>query len=107
MDKRHNGPPPVSLVAIAGSAGGIEAMCDIVSRLPAPFPAPILYLQHLSTSRCSTLVDVLQSQTVLKVRWAQQGDRLTSGVVYISPAGHSVLVRPDGTLVLAPIATRL
>ena len=107
MDKRQDGTPVVPLVAIAGSAGGIEAMRDIISRLPALFPAPILCLQHLSTSHCSTLVDVLQSQTPLRVRWAQQGDRLAPGVVYISPPGHSVVVRPDGTLVLTPIATRL
>ena len=108
MDKHgHDELPAASLVAIAGSAGGIEAMCDIVSRLPAFFPAPILYFQHLGTSRCSTLVEVLQSQTALKVSWARQGERLTPGVVYVSPAGHSVIVRPDGTLVLAPIATRL
>src|SRR5215813_8169947 len=107
MDKRQDGTPVVPLVAIAGSAGGIEAMRDIISRLPALFPAPILCLQHLSTSHCSTLVDVLQSQTPLRVRWAQQGDRLAPGVVYISPPGHSVVLRPDGTLVLTPISARL
>src|SRR5262249_19935701 len=107
MDKRQDGTPVVPPVAIAGSAGGIEAMRDIISRLPALFPAPILCLQHLSTSHCRRLVGVWRSQTPRGVRWAKRGGRLAPGVVYTSPPGHSVVARPDGTLVLTPIAPRL
>jgi hypothetical protein len=81
-------------------------MREILAHLPADFSAPILYLQHLSASHLGTLADVLQCRTVLQVRWAQQGDRLMAGVVYLCPAGYAFLVHPDGTLTLAPTATR-
>lgn len=102
----RDGQSQIALVAIAGSAGGGVALREILAQLPADFPAPILYLQHLSASHLSTLADVLQFRTVLQVRWAQQGDRLRAGVVYLCPAGYAFLVRPDGTLTLAPTATR-
>jgi hypothetical protein len=95
----------IAVVAIAGSAGGIEAMRQILARLPADFPAPILYVQHLNGSCYSALADVLQWHTVLKVRWAQQNDRIMPGVVYLGPPGCFLLVDPQGALALAPTAT--
>jgi hypothetical protein len=95
----------IGIVAIAGSAGGVDAVRQILACLPADFPAPIVYVQHLNGSYCSALEDILQSQTVLKVRWAQQGARLKAGVVYLCPGGFSLLARPDRTLALAPAAT--
>ena len=95
----------IGLVAVAGSAGGSVAMREILARLPADFPAPILYLQHLNRSCPSGLAEMLQFHTVLKVRWARQGDRLAAGVVYVCPAGSSILVNPDGSLGLLPAAT--
>jgi hypothetical protein len=80
-------------------------MREILARLPADFPSPILYLQHLSRSYRSPLVELLQYFTVLKVRWAEQGDRLAAGVVYVCPPGSSLQVTPDGTLTLVPMAT--
>src|SRR5262252_6767453 len=91
----------IGLVAVAGSTGGSVAMREILARLPADFPAPILYLQHLNRSCRSELADLLQCYTVLKVRWAKHGDRLTGGVVYVCPAGSSFQVHDDGTLSLA------
>ena len=42
---------------------------------------------------------------MLTVRWAQQGERITRGVVYVCPAGSSFLVQADGTLTLVPITS--
>src|SRR5215472_8300734 len=101
-----NGHPQIGLVAIAGSTGGSVAMREVLARLPADFPAPILYLQHLSRSHHSELAGLLQCYTVLQVRWAKPGERITSGVVYVCPAGSSFLVQADGTLTLVPITTQ-
>ena len=60
-----------SVVAIAGSAGGIDATRTILDCLPADFPAPILYLQHVNAWYPSALTKVLQFRTRLSVRWAE------------------------------------
>src|SRR5262245_27905171 len=95
----------LALVSIVGSAGGSTAMREILSHLPANFPAPILYLQHLRASYFGELAEVLQDRTVLRVRWARQGDRLRAGVVYLCPAGRTFIVLPGGTIALAPAET--
>src|SRR5262245_65059968 len=92
----------IGLVAVSGSAGGSVAIREILARLPADFPSPILYVQHLNRSCPSGLAELLQCHTVLKVRWARQGDRLAAGVVYVCPVGSSLVVNPDGSLTLVP-----
>jgi len=106
-DKSPDEQSKIELVSVAGSAGGIMAMREILSQLPADFPTPILYLQHMSASGRSALAEVMQWHTALKVRWAQQGDGLRAGVVYLCPGGWSFIVRPGGTVGLAPMETRL
>src|SRR5215472_3144432 len=100
-----NGHPRIGIVAVAGSTGGSVAMGEVLARLPADFPAPILYLQHLTRSGHSRLAELLQCYTVLKVRWAKQGERISGGGVYVCPAGSFFLVQPDGTLTLFPITS--
>ena len=51
--------PQSRVVAIAGSAGACAGMCETLSGLPADFPAPILYLQHLNVSHLESLVAIL------------------------------------------------
>jgi hypothetical protein len=96
-------PPEFGIVAIAGSAGGIEAMRQILASLPADFPAPILYVHHLNGSYSGVLIDVLQRQTVLTVRWAEQGDKLTLGTVHVCPSGCSCFVHSDGRVALQTV----
>src|SRR5262249_13056153 len=97
---------PIRIVAIAGSAGALDAMCKILPSLPADFPAPILYFQHMTRSTPGALAEVLQWHTPLKVRWAQQGDRLRAGVVLICPYGCSTVVHPNGTVTMTRTLTR-
>jgi len=87
-----------AIVAIAGSAGGADALSQILPCLPADFSCPIVYIQHLKESNNSILVEVLQICTSLTVRWAQQGELLKAGGVYICPPGLSCFVHPKGAI---------
>ncbi|HKV08992.1 MAG TPA: chemotaxis protein CheB [Thermoanaerobaculia bacterium] len=89
------------VVALAASAGGLEAFSAILSALPAGFPVPILLLQHMNLERPSVLPDLLSRITRLTVKAAQPGDRLAPGHVYAAPPGRHLLVRPDGALALS------
>ena len=99
-------PWKLRLVAVAGSSGGGTALREILACLPADFPAPILYVQHLRFPNLGNLARVLQHRTALKVCWAQHGDRLTAGTVYVCPVGRSFVVRADGTIALDDLASR-
>ena len=88
------------LVAIAASAGGLNALSEVLSALPANFPATIVIVQHLDPRHRSLMADILSRRTPLKVKQAQEGDCLELGMVYIAPPNRHLLVNPDKTLSL-------
>ena len=88
------------LVAIAASAGGLNALSEVLSALPANFPATIVIVQHLDPRHRSLMADILSRRTPLKVKQAQEGDCLELGMVYIAPPNRHLLVNPDQTLSL-------
>jgi len=89
------------VVALAASAGGIKALTAIFSVLPADFPSPILVVQHLLPREPSHLVTILSQQSALKIRHAQNGDRLEPGSVYVAPPDRHLVVRDGGELLLS------
>ncbi|WP_437963156.1 CheR family methyltransferase [Sorangium sp. So ce260] len=82
--------PKPQLVVIGCSAGGIEALCTLVSTLRAPFPAPLVIAQHLDPNRQSHLGDVLDRRSELPVRTVGAASPLENGVVYVVPSGRDV-----------------
>lgn len=88
------------LVAVAASAGGLNALSQVLSALPLDFPAAITVVQHLDHQRPSLMVDIMQIRTQLKVKQAEHGDVLQPSTVYIAPANKHLLVNQDGTLCL-------
>lgn len=92
------------LVALAASAGGLKALTQVLSGLPADFPAATVVVQHLDPRHRSLMVDILSRRMVLPIQQAQQDDRLCPGVVYIAPPDYHTLVTQDGTLALTQSA---
>jgi two-component system chemotaxis response regulator CheB len=76
-----------SVVAIAASAGGLDALAQVLSALPADFPAPVTLVQHRGTGGIGSLATVLRKKTVLEVRNAVDGEMVEAGTVYICPPG--------------------
>lgn len=89
------------IVALAASAGGLNALSQVLSQLPADFPAPILIVQHLDPRHRSLMAEILSRRTPLQVKQAEEGDSLTAGIVYIAPPNRHLLVNPDRTLSLS------
>jgi two-component system chemotaxis response regulator CheB len=88
------------VVAIAASAGGLNALGLVLSGLPELFPAAVLVVQHLDPRHPSLLADILKRRTPLRVKEAQEGERLRLGTVFIAPPNRHLLVNPDATLAL-------
>jgi len=80
------------LVVIGASAGGIEALTAVVSRLPADLAAAVLIVQHLSPDRRTGLADYLDRLSPLKVCMADDGMPIKAGRVYIAVPGRHLRV---------------
>lgn len=88
------------IVALAASAGGLNALSRVLAALPADFPAALVVVQHLDPRHRSLMADILSKRTVLKVREARPGDQLAPGVAFIAPPNRHLLVNADGSLTL-------
>ena len=88
------------IVALAASAGGLNALTHVLQGLPQDFAAGIVVVQHLDPRHRSLMADILGRRTGLKVKEAAQGDRVAAGTVMIAPPNNHLLVNQDGSLTL-------
>ena len=80
------------LVVVGSSAGGIEALSELVSSLPEDFPASIVIAQHLDPERESHLKDILSRRSKLPVQTVTDHEPLQAGVVFVVPANRHVTI---------------
>jgi two-component system, chemotaxis family, protein-glutamate methylesterase/glutaminase len=84
----------IELIAMAASTGGPAALVEILSRLPADFPIPILVVQHITPGFGSSLVTWLNQMTPLGVCLAQSAETPRPGQVLIAPDDYHLEVTP-------------
>jgi two-component system chemotaxis response regulator CheB len=94
----------LAVVALVASAGGLQALSEVLSALPATLPAAVLVLQHLQPGRQSLLPPILARRTALEVCEAADGARLRPGTVYVAPAGRHLRVARGRRLQLTDAA---
>src|SRR5215510_9797166 len=86
------------VVAIGASAGGVEALAFLCTRLPAQFPATILVTQHLPSHSASALDHVLSQPGHLPAAFARDGDPLSKGQIFLAPPGCHLIADRDRLL---------
>ncbi|WP_438292635.1 chemotaxis protein CheB [Streptomyces sp. HUAS TT7] len=89
-----------AIVAVASSAGGIQALSVLLGGLGPALPVPVLLVQHLDPRHRTVLADVLSRRTDLLVKLAEEGERVQAGTVYIAPPDRHLLVGHDGVVTL-------
>ncbi|TAL38702.1 MAG: chemotaxis response regulator protein-glutamate methylesterase [Spirochaetes bacterium] len=76
------------IVAIGTSTGGPSALLSIFQRLPEKMPSAVLVVQHMPEGFTKAFAERLDNNSHLKVKEAEEGDRVLPGCGYIAP-GHS------------------
>ena len=74
------------VLVIGASAGGIPAVIELLSRLPAEVPAVIGVVIHRGPTSHTDWSAMLGRKTSLRVVQPADGDRLARGIVYVAPA---------------------
>jgi len=88
------------IIGIGASTGGVEALRDVLTGLPASMP-PILIAQHMPAGFTETLARRLDSICQITVKQAEDGEAVHGGVAYVAPGGrHLVLTRKYAGYVL-------
>jgi two-component system chemotaxis response regulator CheB len=88
------------VVALAASAGGLNALTRVLTELAAGFPAALVVVQHLDPRHRSLMAEILAKRTTLDVKQAAEGDQLRAGSVFVAPPNHHLLVNAGGRLSL-------
>ncbi len=83
------------IVAIGVSTGGPQALAEVIPRLPAGFPVPIVIVQHMPPTFTRLLAERLDSMSPLKVEEAANGMELNAGRVLVARGDHHLQVRGD------------
>lgn len=80
---------------LGGSAGGLEALAELLARLPIGLAAPVLVVLHLGRAGKSVLPTILDRAGELHAVTPLDGESLVNGVVYVAPPDRQMLVE-DG-----------
>ena len=82
------------LIVMGASAGGIEALQDVLTQLPGDLPAAVCIVQHTASHSTGHLARILDRAGPLSAALAQDGESIEHGRVYIAPPDHHLLVKP-------------
>ncbi|HFE38829.1 MAG TPA: chemotaxis response regulator protein-glutamate methylesterase [Gammaproteobacteria bacterium] len=85
------------LVAIGTSTGGPVALQEILTKLPADFPLPIVMVQHMPGTFTPAFASRLDQLCAIRVKEAEQGDVLTPGTAYLAPGGKQMELKVRGS----------
>jgi two-component system chemotaxis response regulator CheB len=83
------------IVVIGASAGGVEAMTQLVKHFPAGLDAAVFISMHFPAYSVSMLPDILNRADGLKAKHPQQGEAIQPGYLYISPPDYHLLIHTD------------
>lgn len=86
-----NEPPTGRLVVVGASAGGVSALLELASTLPAGFSAPLCVVQHVGANP-SILPELLSARGPHPAVHARDRQLLTPGVIHVAPPDHHMLV---------------
>jgi two-component system chemotaxis response regulator CheB len=93
--------PRFRAVVVGVSTGGVDALKRLLPALPAAFGLPVLIVIHIAPGSSDGLARLLDGQTKIRVKEADEGELAVPGVAYLAPANYHLLVEPDGRLGLS------
>lgn len=90
-----------TIVAIGASAGGVEALTDLMNYLPTDTGMAFVLVQHLDPKHHSILTELLARKTAMTVTEVSHGLPVKPNQVYVIPPNATMSIS-DHTLHLGP-----
>jgi two-component system, chemotaxis family, protein-glutamate methylesterase/glutaminase len=91
----------IEAVVIGASAGGIEALNELLPALPASLQASLFIVLHLPRERPSLLVEIFEKRCALPVREAEDKEPVEPGTVYFAPPDYHMLIEQNRQIALS------
>lgn len=91
----------ISALVIGASAGGINALLQLLPALPARFGFPVVVVLHVPDERDSRLAEVFGQHLAGPVLQAEDKASLTAGTIYFAPPGYHLSIETDASFSLS------
>lgn len=82
------------------SAGGFNLVFELIKKLPLNFLLPVVVVIHRSRIYPSSIEELMDRKSNLKVGLAIDKEIIAKGNVYFAPADYHLLLEPDGSFTL-------
>lgn len=90
----------IEAVVIGASAGAVQALSQILPRLPADYPLPVLVVVHVPADP-SGLTALFSAKCALPVREPEDKEPIAPATIYFAPPGYHMLVEDDRSISLS------
>ena len=88
-------PPGRDIIAIGASAGGVQALCEVIESLPPGLPAAVFVVLHLAPYGRSALPEILARTACMPASHPRDGEEIRPGRIYVAPPDRHLAIE-DG-----------
>jgi len=99
INEEKNDKSPLHYIAIGASAGGLEALQELVRQLPVNGGMAFIVVQHLSPHFKSVMDELLRRYTSLQVMNVLDGVEVEADTIYLIPPRKNMMIA-EGKLIL-------
>jgi two-component system, chemotaxis family, protein-glutamate methylesterase/glutaminase len=85
--------PTRDIIVMGASAGGVEALREVVAGLPADFQGSVFIVLHIASGVPSVLARILERAARLPCATAVDREPIARGRVYVAPPDHHLIVK--------------
>jgi two-component system chemotaxis response regulator CheB len=86
--------PSSQIVVVGTSAGGLDALRELVRHLPTDFAAPVCIVMHTAPESPGVLHDILARAGRLPATPPRDAERLQAGRLYVAPPDRHLIIEP-------------
>lgn len=83
------------IFAIGASTGGVQALTQVLSALPANSPGTLV-VQHMPARFTASFAERLNGECEMEISEARDGDHVVPGRVLIAPGGYHMILQRSG-----------
>lgn len=94
------------IVGIGASAGGLEALEQFLSHVPAESGMAFIVIQHLDPTRKAIMSELLQRATGMEVKQAGNRTKIKPNCVYVIPPNKNMSILHGNLHLLDPVEPR-
>jgi two-component system chemotaxis response regulator CheB len=84
------------IIVVGASAGGVQALTELVRGLPAGLPASVFVVCHFPPGGRSILPEILSRAGTMPASHARDGEPFYPGHIYVAPPDRHLLLAPGG-----------